>query len=140
MKVGIIGGGAVGLLIGCHLSKKHTICIYVRSTAQRNKINTKGLFMDGIQYKKNIQAVLISELKQEDVYIVCVKQTHIKEILVEINDVVFTEPVLFLQNGMGHLEQVENVRYPVYAGIVEHGVIKKAENGINHVGKGLIKV
>lgn len=140
MNIGIIGGGSIGLLIGSYLSKKHSITIYVRRLEQKKVINTYGVYRDGMQCKKNIQAMLAHEMEQEDVYILCVKQPHIKQVLSKLHTVVNDKPVIFLQNGMGHLEHVKDVTYPTFVGTVEHGAMKIDDYRITHTGKGLIKV
>jgi len=140
MDIGVVGGGAIGLMISSYLANKHTVTIYVRRHEQKKSINTFGLYRDGVRCKKNIKAYLIHEMKREEVYLVCVKQPQIKHVLPAIHAMVNNEPVLFLQNGMGHLEQVGNAKYPILVGIVEHGAIKLNDYSVKHIGRGTIKV
>lgn len=140
MRIGIVGGGAIGLLASSYLSRNHSVSVYVRRQDQKEAINTYGLYRDGMQYLKNIQAKLIGELRREEAYIICVKQTHLKQVLPNLENIVDNAPVLFLQNGMGHLEYAKEALYPTYVGTVEHGALRRNDHSIQHTGKGHIKV
>src|SRR5690625_2134452 len=49
-------------------------------------------------------------------------------------------PLLFLQNGMGHLEHLQGIDNDLYVGIVEHGALMKSDNHVIHTGQGTIKI
>src|SRR5690606_28378773 len=100
MNIGIIGGGSIGLLLSSYLSKNHQVTLYVHRVEQMNKINEYGvtLFKNSKELPSvQIQARLMTELKEEDCYFVCVKQHHIESLLTLIKRV--TKPIVFLQNG-----------------------------------------
>ena len=47
MKVGIIGGGSIGLLLAGRLGKKHEVTLFTRTKSQADQINCAG----GIEIK-----------------------------------------------------------------------------------------
>jgi 2-dehydropantoate 2-reductase len=70
--------------------------------------------------------------------IVCVKQSHIASILPFIEQVEHETPVIFLQNGLGHIDVVKRLIQPVILGVVEHGALKQNDYTVSHTGKGTI--
>ena len=87
MRIGVIGGGAIGLLISAYLASKHHLTVYTKREDQKQKINKHGIYLDGDQCRKKVHVSLISEIQQEDCLIVCVKQSHIASILPFIEQV-----------------------------------------------------
>lgn len=140
MKIGIIGGGSVGLLIGIYLSDKHDVTIYVKRESQKDRINKKGLFLVGSQKRYTVAALLLRELKEEELIIVCVKQPQLIKVLEFIQSRKQLIPLLFLQNGMGHLKLLKNTSSLVLIGVVEHGALRIEDNMLSHTGKGIISI
>lgn len=143
MNIGIIGGGAIGLLLAVYFQKNnHDVLIYTRTKEQASLINRHGIKLQ-IEEKEsviNCRAIEINKnIETFDLLIVCVKQyslRDIEQILLQYKG----DDILFLQNGMSHVEFVQKL--PIkncYIGIVEHGVLKKSKNKIIHTGKGSIK-
>src|SRR5699024_11443134 len=81
MKVGIVGGGSIGLLVSGYLYKEHEVTIYCRRKEQKQKINDDGLFTAESSKPRPVKALLLDELQQEDCLIICVKQSQISTIL-----------------------------------------------------------
>ena len=144
MKIGIIGGGSIGLLIAGRLGRKHEVTLFTRTQSQADKINIAG----GIEIKgispvytacraemlANSEAIAVQEL-----IIVTVKQGAIDEIIPRIHNA--NSPLLFLQNGMSHLKKLECLHSPsVYVGITEHGALRENETTTVHTGMGAIRV
>lgn len=140
MKIGIIGGGSVGLLISAYLSKKHDITLYVRRQEQVQKIDAHGIILGHAEDSFAVNVCCINELNQEDCLIVCVKQPHLTSVLPHILQLKKHIPIIFLQNGMGHIDQLTNFRQPIYLGVVEHGTLKNNDYTVIHTGKGSIKL
>ena len=46
MKIGIIGGGSIGLLFAFYLSKQYPVCLYVRTKEQLDVIKSDGLCLE----------------------------------------------------------------------------------------------
>lgn len=140
MRIGIIGGGSIGLLIGSYLSSRHQVTMYVRNEQQKESLNHKGIRRADASGKAMVQALLSNELSNEDCFIVCVKQGHIADIVPLLALVNKDTPVVFLQNGMGHLQAIKSIEQPILLGVVDHGALKSGHHTITQLGKGSIRV
>lgn len=142
MRVGIIGGGAVGLLFAQYLSEKHVVTVYTRTEEQAEMINLKGLnfiFEGEVQSKKMTAIKLAENVANEELLIVTVKQYQLEGIYDSIKN--FLKPILFLQNGYGHIELLKMLHSPsLFVGVVEHGALKHNPNTIEHTGLGKTKL
>ncbi|WP_167553118.1 ketopantoate reductase family protein [Evansella clarkii] len=146
MRIAIIGGGAVGLLTGGYLSLSgHHIHIITRTEEQADILNSKGL---NLETGNGVETVCVNaehhasaEYMDCDLWIVTLKQTVLDSFLAKWRDVEGLPPVLFLQNGMGHMEKAEKtLRSSLYAGAVTHGALKTGLNSVEHTGKGDIHI
>ncbi|MFS0823715.1 2-dehydropantoate 2-reductase [Bacillus sp. 1P02SD] len=144
MKIGIIGGGSIGLLFAGYLAEQHEVTIYTRTEHQANEINQNGVTIDQQNTSKTyrVQAVTSStSVIQEDMVIFAVKQYILEEILSKTLDLEKVHTVCFLQNGMSHIDIVEKLRNPrILVGVVEHGALKVSENRVIHTGVGRTKI
>lgn len=140
MRIGIIGGGSIGLLLGSYLCNHHEVTLYVRRNEQKEILNSQGLLVSDIVTPFSIHTLLLEEIKEADCFIVCVKQHHIGNVLPILKKVDKETPLIFLQNGMGHIDHLQGVNNNLYFGVVKHGALKKSENHVAHTGKGKIKI
>lgn len=140
MEIGVIGGGSVGLLMGIYLSDKHHVTIYVKRESQKKKINKEGLYLTGSQKRYSVKALLLNEMNNEDLIIVCVKQPQLINVLRFLQSQKELMPLLFLQNGMSHLEHLKELLNPILLGIVEHGAFREKDNHLSHTGKGIVSI
>lgn len=142
MKIGIIGGGAIGLLFANYLCDRHTVTIYTRTAEQAELLNRDGmnLIMDGQVQTKEVEAKKLSDdVEDEELIIVTVKQYHLSDIYESIKNVM--KPLLFLQNGYGHIEFLKRLQSPsLFVGVVEHGALKHNSNTVEHTGPGKTKL
>jgi 2-dehydropantoate 2-reductase len=142
MKIGIIGGGAVGLLFAAYLQKDHEVTLYVRSAEQKKLISSYGisLLAEGQEHISYVQVLMTDEWKgEEELSIVAVKQYDIHPLISIFNDnqAAQSPSFLFLQNGMGHLSLLHELRAKaILAGTVEHGALKKDARTVQHTGAG----
>lgn len=140
MRVGIIGGGSIGLLLCSYLHHRHHVTLYVRRQEQKEVLNEKGLFLSDMATPVFIHTLLLNEMEEADCFIVCVKQHQMIEILPYLKKVNKQIPLLFLQNGMGHIEKIQGIKNHLYVGVVEHGALRESDNHVNHTGKGKVKL
>ena len=111
MRIGIIGGGAIGLLFANYLSENHDVTIYTRTEEQAELLKHDGLhfIVNGQLWTRKVNANQISEMiRDEELVIVTVKQYHLLAIDEWIKNI--TSPLLFLQNGYGHIEFIKELR------------------------------
>jgi 2-dehydropantoate 2-reductase len=146
MKVGVIGGGAIGLLISYFLKLNgHEPVIYTRTSEQAELLNQNGITyrnQSSKENKANVHALPVKEYTGNESYcIITVKQTSISE-LNFLRDEKFQDVCyLFLQNGISHLKFLESLpQSNLLVGVVEHGALKDGFTTVNHLGEGRIKV
>ncbi|MBP1950619.1 2-dehydropantoate 2-reductase [Virgibacillus litoralis] len=140
MDIGIIGGGSTGLLLGSHLAVKHKVTIYVRREQQKQSLNKNGIFSPESNKSIQVKSLLISEMHRENYLIVCVKQHHVSQVIPFINQTNIESTIIFLQNGMGHIDLLRKMTQTVLVGVVEHGALRKNDHSVAHTGKGVIKL
>ncbi|WP_175615361.1 2-dehydropantoate 2-reductase [Piscibacillus halophilus] len=137
MDIGVIGLGSVGLFIASQLSKRHRVTGYVRRTEQQNEIVRHGILLDDHKYEIDVK--IISELKMHDLLIICVKQTQMDSLLPYIQNLDSTH-ILFIQNGLGHVEKVNGLNHVLFFGVCQHGVTKINDYQIRLNGLGQIRI
>ncbi|WP_026566363.1 2-dehydropantoate 2-reductase [Bacillus sp. UNC41MFS5] len=145
MRVGIIGAGSIGLLFAAYFSRILDVTIYTRTPEQATEINKYGIVLKkkGEQTISPMKALPINEWKgNEDLTIISVKQYQLQPIIERINQLpILPNNLLFLQNGMGHLKQLETIPLTnIFVGSVEHGALKENSNTVSHNGEAVTKV
>ncbi|MEH7234876.1 2-dehydropantoate 2-reductase [Bacillus sp. JJ1562] len=144
MKIGIIGGGSIGLLFAGYLAEQHDVTIYTRTEHQANELNKKGVTINNQNTSKTyrVQAVTSSaSVKGEDIVIFAVKQYILADVLSQTLDLEKVQTVCFLQNGMSHIKIIEKLKNPtILVGVVEHGALKIDETTVFHTGVGRTKI
>lgn len=145
MRVGIIGAGSIGLLFAAYLSRVLEVTIYTRTPEQAAEINKYGIVLK----KKGEQTISLTKAMpmdkwegNEDFIIIAVKQYQLDPIIEKINQLsIIPNNLLFLQNGMGHLKQLETIPFTnVFVGSVEHGALKENPFTVSHNGESSTKV
>ena len=142
MKIAIIGGGAIGLLFANYLSQSHSVTVYTRTEEQAARLNHEGLnfVRNGEVQTKTITAKKLAEnVKGAQLVIVTVKQYQLSDIYSSIQ--YCQQPLLFLQNGYGHIEFLNKLASPsLFVGVVEHGALKHDSHTVEHTGVGKTKL
>jgi 2-dehydropantoate 2-reductase len=145
MRVGIIGAGSIGLLFAAYISRVMEVTIYTRTPEQAAEINKYGIVLKnrGEQTISLVQALPITEwIGSEELTIIAVKQYQLHIIIDKITQLHKTpNNLLFLQNGMGHLKQLETIPLTnIFVGSVEHGAFKENAYTVGHNGEGTTNV
>jgi 2-dehydropantoate 2-reductase len=142
VKIGIVGGGAIGLLIAAYLSNEYKVTVYTRRSAQAQRLMNEGLrFVKRGETKRiSLQAVAFTEANiNDDLVFITVKQYDIATIINRRNQFDQVKTVVFLQNGMGHIKLLSPLmKKNVIVGIVEHGALKHDDRTVEHTGIGKI--
>lgn len=141
MKIGIIGGGAIGLLTASLLdSEKHRITIYTKRKQQKKELIKKQLHLqpDGVIFP--VYAKHIEELGEEEIFLVCVKQHQLPDLVPILKQ--GRVPLIFFQNGMGHLDILSGLAEsaPIFVGVVEHGAIRTKDYIVSQTGNGKVRI
>ncbi|MGR3763758.1 ketopantoate reductase family protein [Rossellomorea sp. NS-SX7] len=140
MKIGIIGGGAIGLLFSHYLSKKFDVTLLVRRNEQLEEVNRLGVTVNlgGHSDTAYLHTERLSESRMEyDLIIIAVKEYSLDSILSNLVDSDAQIPLFFLQNGIGHIERVKKLpHFSLLAGSVEHGALKENDHSVTHLGIG----
>ncbi|MBM7692374.1 2-dehydropantoate 2-reductase [Peribacillus deserti] len=141
MKIGIIGGGSIGLLFAAYLSQINEVTLYTRTEKQADIIAEHGVkLLQGDHARiARVSALPIQEIEAHtDLLIVCVKSYHLIEVLPHIKN--HYAALLFLQNGMSHLNQLDGLpHHSIGIGIVEHGALKLNDHTVKHTGLGVTR-
>lgn len=142
MDIGIIGGGSLGLLLSANLARHHNITLYVKRIEQRDHIQRNGIILNNGNDKQvyQINTSLIDCLGDHDLYFVAVKQPQLESVLSYLHKISARKAIVFLQNGMGHIEKISRLPQPIYVGTVEHGAHRTDDNEVNHLGMGTVKI
>ena len=146
MKVGIIGGGAIGLLAAARLSNNHQVTLLTHKRMQADEINEKGITVidnQGEHIFNNTVTTCIEDseylIPKMDIVLLTVKQTALIELIPYLENQ--ASALAFLQNGMNHFSYIVNSQITsIYTGVVEHGAIRKTNTVVEHTGNGLIKI
>lgn len=140
MNIGIIGGGAIGLLVASKFSLlHHDVTIYVKRQNQKDAINHRGLTLYRSKAKCKVTAKLIEDIKVEDVLFVCTKQYQLKGVMEYLHHT--SCPIIFMQNGMGHVDMIEgHLKQELLVATCEHGAVRKDDTTVHHRGEGKINI
>ncbi|NEU29478.1 2-dehydropantoate 2-reductase [bacterium LRH843] len=146
MRVVVIGAGSIGMLTAFYLSKSgHETIVWTRRTEQAAFINEQGLKL--VEQNGEIQATTVfakpisavTDKEDIDVAIIAVKSHQVEQVLREINHVSLRS-VLFVQNGMGHLNLFPMLSIPeISVAVVEHGAIQMNDFTVRHTGVGRLR-
>lgn len=141
MKIGIIGGGSVGLLCAYYLSLHHEVTVVTRRKEQAAAIQSEGvrLYKGGKEFSADCSADTNINI-DFDLLVVTVKQHQLQSVFPLLERIGKTN-ILFLQNGMGHIHNLKDwhIEHSIYVGIVEHGAVRKSDTAVDHTGVGAIK-
>lgn len=148
-KVGIVGGGSIGLVLAGYLSKEQfDVTIYTKTKQQADQLRKSGVTLkkgtSDFTFPVNSTAFLETTELVDDLLFLAVKQYHLKEVvshLLHLKGKLGT--IVFLQNGMGHvayLGELGNKADNILIGIVEHGALKHSLTEVEHTGEGEMKI
>lgn len=143
MDIGVIGGGSLGLLLSSYLSLDHDVTLYVRRESQINHINDNGItlkLLNKYKRKTKVTVQLIDKLQNHNLIFITVKQPQIDDVIAKLQKMDPNNHFVFLQNGMGHIEEIMLLPANVYVGVVEHGATRLSDSEVNHLGIGTIKL
>ncbi|VEF48503.1 2-dehydropantoate 2-reductase [Bacillus freudenreichii] len=145
MRVGIIGGGSLGLLFGAYLGKSHEITIFTRREEQAQELNEKGIrlqFQGPEDRVIKVKAEPIGNgMSDLDIIFIAVKQYDLPNLKPFLLTIPADIPLCFIQNGMGHLEMLNSLPHTsILTATVEHGAKRGNDWTVSHNGIGQTNV
>lgn len=146
VEVVIVGAGSIGLLIGSYLGRFDcNITFLVRREEQAESIREKGIQYigeNGIRETIHANACTqIENVPEGAHWIVAVKFNGVASVLERLKSEKLDPPLLFVQNGIGHLEMIANTELSnLFVATVEHGAARLNDYTVSHNGVGLTKV
>ncbi|GAA0494942.1 2-dehydropantoate 2-reductase [Salinibacillus aidingensis] len=144
MDIGIIGAGSIGLLLAAYLAKDHQVTCYVRRDEQKDQILRKGIVLHDSQHTPHksfrVNAEKLEVLDRHDFYMVCVKYPQLADVLQMLEEKADTQkPVLFIQNGMAHVDVISCMQRTVFVAVLDHGAKRINDHTVIHTGKGSVQ-
>lgn len=145
MKIVIIGAGSVGMLLATFLAETMDVTIVVRRKEQFEAIRSHGLLrknMDGTLTKKSVKVVTsLKEIPTDSFVIVSVKYAQLETIYPQLKKLSKDTPILFVQNGLAHLESALSLPQKTIAfGSCQFGAQKENDYTVLHRGIGVLKL
>ncbi len=139
MRIGIIGGGSIGLLFAGYLGELFDVTLIVRRESQVKSLLKNGVTIhkEGSSFTTNVQATTSMKAKSDfNLVIVTVKEYDLSSIENELVENGITMPILFVQNGIGHINWVKSLPHPnILAASIEHGALKVNDDTVRHHGE-----
>lgn len=146
MKIGIIGAGSIGLLLGSFLAEAGIdVILLARREEQAALIRKKGICRINADRKEstfNVHATIdMRQLSEVDICIVAVKYTGVKNVLAQLREANVRNPMLFIQNGIAHMDLSYATDLPDIAfATVEHGALRIDGRTVSHNGIGMLTI
>jgi 2-dehydropantoate 2-reductase len=143
VRIGIVGGGAIGLLTAAYLSKQHHVTVYTNRKEQAQWLMSEGLKLvrNGEQETIFVQAKPLQErMDEEEILFIAVKQYHLPTLFDQFAHLLRSRTIVFLQNGMAHIDQLRDLPHDhIILAVVEHGALKQNDTTVIHTGIGQTK-
>lgn len=124
---------------------EHEVCIFTRRAGQAEAICKKGITVRSGEgdFTARVQANIAEEAAKSKcrIYIIAVKQYKLEELHPVLSRLDPSSVLIFLQNGMGHLEFMESLPHKtIITGSVEHGAARISDTEVRHNGIGVTNV
>lgn len=138
MKIGIVGGGAVGLTYAAFLAPVANVVIKTRGQAQADGINEKGITLTLAGETEDVTGITASvemaALKDCDAIVIALKSYDTENTAKELTKVIRHDtPVVSLQNGLQAIETLKKTMDNpdrVFAGVTYIGAKRSDERSV----------
>lgn len=132
-RIGIIGNGAVGMLMASFLKCNYDVTLYGRVDEETIiSINRSGVTTDCVDVL--LAPIESLEENDHDVFFVTTKSHQVKDATRQLSGNV---PVFICSNGIAHLDYAKSRGF--HLGVIEHGVSRDG-NRIQHNGLGRVRI
>jgi len=143
MKIVIVGPGAMGCLFAAYLTKsKEEIWLLDRNKERAEHIDEHGISVEGVsgEWRAKVNTTAqVSDIKNADLVIICVKSYNTKEAIQAVKPLLGEDTaVLSIQNGIGNIEIISESagQERVIAGSTNQGATLLGPGRIRHAGRG----
>ncbi|MGA9289586.1 MAG: 2-dehydropantoate 2-reductase [Anaerobacillus sp.] len=145
MKITIIGGGSIGLLLAAKYTiLNHTVTVVCHHREQADDIKVNGIHYIGeIERRVHVRSTHHLSKEKTDLVIVAVKSHNVPAVVAMIRETYSSEyspDLLFIQNGMGHIQHLDLLPHNMMVGVIEHGARKTDSVTVEHTGVGVLRV
>ncbi len=146
MEIVVIGAGSVGMLMASFLAEYNDrVTLVPHREKQARKLEQNGLMrknLDGTTTKAKINiSTDLSNLSKDSLIIIAVKYGQLKEVYEILRKLDSTIPLLFLQNGLAHLEESNTLpQRSIAFGSCQFGAQRESEIIVHHRGQGILKI
>ncbi|MFP7285053.1 2-dehydropantoate 2-reductase [Shouchella clausii] len=143
MNIAVIGAGAVGLFLAVSFKRPGQDVVLVTKRAdQAALLADHGIALTGkIKAEKNVQTQVGIGTQPFDLIVCAVKSYDVPSIVVKGESLAHDETRwLFVQNGMGHLEEIAHLMGKVAVGVLEYGLFKEGDAVVEVRGLGSLKI
>jgi 2-dehydropantoate 2-reductase len=156
MKVAIIGPGALGCLLAASLTIKlnHSdrkipeleLWLLDHKPERAQKLNEQGLILEENGVRRNCRVNVTADpnvIGPADIIILCVKSPQVAAGLKLASQLVQEDTILLtMQNGIGHLEQLQHRPKPpsIVIGVTAQGANLVTPGHVRHAGDGLTRI
>ncbi|SIT67892.1 ketopantoate reductase family protein [Edaphobacillus lindanitolerans] len=145
MKLNIVGAGAVGLLLASGFADAgFKVRMLTRTEEQAALLRKEGVCVerDGIRHRFQVDASADpADWNGENPAILAMKSYDLKEFLDSHAAALEKSPLLFVQNGVAHLEWAGSLQNPEIAfATVEHGAMRIDGRTVRHTGTGPLRM
>lgn len=146
MEIVVIGAGSVGMLIASFLSEYNDrVTLITRTEEQARNLKQNGLLrknIDGTTTVSRVDACTdLSSLSTDALVIVAVKYGHLVQVYETLQNLDPAIPLLFLQNGLAHLEEAKSLpQLSIAFGSCQFGAERENDITIHHRGLGVMKI
>jgi 2-dehydropantoate 2-reductase len=148
MKIGIIGGGSLGLLWATRLREYADVTLFCKSEQQTEMIRQDGIILtalDGQETRYLVTAEWIEHFPPSagfDVLFLMTKQPALDQVLSILPSFIHEQTyVVAWQNGLGHVEKLQACPFPnCFAVVTTEGARKTSDNHVYHTGNGYVRM
>ncbi|MDO3409196.1 2-dehydropantoate 2-reductase [Saccharibacillus sp. CPCC 101409] len=153
MKIGVIGGGSLGLLFAAYAAKAGgEVELYTRSGRQADRLEAEGIELQTGEENSSFTvaperfaarpiAGFARPEAQDRWILLAVKQKDLSDELIDTlrAGIRSGDRLLCLQNGVGHLERLDASLpgIPVYAALTTEGARRLSDRSVFHAGRGV---
>ena len=132
-RIGIIGNGAVGMLMASFLAEEYTVTLYGRN-GEHGDVTIERVGVTSGTARVVSKPIHLLDETEADVFFVTTKAHHVEAATERLTGNV---PVFICANGIAHLDYAERRGFQL--GVVEHGVTRDGTT-IRHSGLGRVRI